>query len=164
MTRLYLLGLGSNLGDRRRHLRRAVEFLRGLGRVTALSPLYQTEPQGMPGAEDFLNLAAALETDMEPQALLAAVKEQERRQGRSPGEPMRPRPIDVDILLAGGLVLSSPALTIPHPRLAQRRFVLAPLADIAPRALHPALGKTVAELLAALGEGQRVARAGGLEE
>jgi 2-amino-4-hydroxy-6-hydroxymethyldihydropteridine diphosphokinase len=117
------------MGDRRRLLREAVESLPGVERV---SPVYETEPVGGPPQPDYLNLVVELDTDLSPRALLGLCHRLESAAGRVPGERWGPRPLDVDILLVGDLVLDEPDLTIPHPRMQERRFVMAPLADIAP--------------------------------
>ena len=148
------LGLGSNLGDRRRSLEAALEALRGhpAVRVLAVSRFIETEPVGGPaGQGPYLNGAAALETDLEPEALLAELKRIERALGRTEGPRWGPRVIDLDLLLYGDLVLDTPALAIPHPRLRERRFVLEPLAEIAGDARDPVTGKSVKELLERLG-------------
>jgi len=123
------LSLGSNLGDRRRQLREAVDSLPGVVRV---SPVYETEPVGGPPQPDYLNLVVEVETDLSPRALLGLCHRLESAAGRMPGERWGPRPLDVDVLLVDDLVVDEPDLTIPHPRMQERRFVMAPLADIAP--------------------------------
>ena len=117
------------MGDRRRQLREAVESLPGVVRV---SPVYETEPVGGPPQPDYLNLVVELETDLTPRALLGLCHRLESAAGRVPGERWGPRPLDVDILLVDDVVVDEPDLTIPHPRMRERRFVMAPLADIAP--------------------------------
>jgi len=160
---IYYLSLGSNLGDRRGELRLAVDFLRTLGSVERISGIYETEPQGMSVAGLFLNLAAALETPLEPEALLASIKAYESSRGRDlENSHCQPRPIDIDILLAGKCELDTPALTVPHPRVTERAFVLLPLAEIAPGACHPQSGKTVAELAAPWRDDRGVRRIGEL--
>jgi 2-amino-4-hydroxy-6-hydroxymethyldihydropteridine diphosphokinase len=145
---LYHLSLGSNLGDRRAHIEEAVAFLQGLGRVARRSVLYETTPVDMPAAPLFYNLALALETSLQPMELLARCKEHEARQGRDLEDcHYRDRPIDIDILLAGDLVVDTPELTIPHPLLCQRGFVLVPLFEIAPKLVHPLEKVTVTRLL-----------------
>jgi 2-amino-4-hydroxy-6-hydroxymethyldihydropteridine diphosphokinase len=156
---LYHLGLGSNLGDRRRHLEDALAFLRGRGRIARASAVYETTPQGMAGAGLFLNMALALETALGPQELLAACKGHEAAQGRDLREShCRPRPIDIDILLAGDLVMDSPGLTVPHPRLCQRGFVLVPLFEIGPKLVHPLEKITVTQLLSRLKNSEKIRR------
>jgi len=150
------LGLGANLGERRETIDAALAHLdeHPAIRVRAVSALIETEPVGGPaGGPNYLNGAAAIETDLDPAALLAELKRIEHDLGRRPGPRWGPREIDLDILLYGDLVLDSSDLTIPHPRLRERRFVLAPLAQIAPDATDPATGLTVRELVARLDAG-----------
>ena len=123
------LGLGSNLGDRRAHLRQAVDALPD---VVAVSPVYETEPVGGPaGQGPYLNLVVALETDLSPRDLLDLAHRLEDAAGRVRTERHGPRTLDVDVLLVGGLCVDEPDLVVPHPRMWERRFVLAPLADLA---------------------------------
>ncbi|RME42663.1 MAG: 2-amino-4-hydroxy-6-hydroxymethyldihydropteridine diphosphokinase [Caldilineae bacterium] len=142
------LGLGTNLGDRRANLQRAVRALTALTRIRAISPLYQTAPWGVTNQPDFLNLCLSATTTLPPRALLAELKRLERTLGRQPGLRWGPRLIDIDILFYGAQIVTEAGLTIPHPRLAERAFVLAPLADIAPNWQHPQTGLTVAQMLA----------------
>ena len=114
------------------------------------SSVYETTPLGMPGAGLFLNMVLALESSLAPLALLAKCKEHEAAQGRDLNDShFRDRPIDIDILLAGEMIVSSPELTVPHPRLGERGFVLVPLFEIAPKLVHPLEKVTVARLLGA---------------
>ncbi len=123
------LGLGSNLGDSRAHLRAAVAALPD---VVATSPVYETEPLGGPAAQQsYLNLVVALDTDLSPRDLLELGRRLEEAAGRVRHEKDGPRTLDVDVLLVGDLRVDEPDLTVPHPRMWQRRFVLAPLADLA---------------------------------
>ena len=150
------LSLGSNVGERERQLRDAQIRLATLGRVSAVSPVYETEPVEFTAQPWFLNCAVAIETDLTPQQLMAAILRIEEEMGRRRVQKKGPRSIDIDILLFDDLVLESEELTIPHPAMHQRRFVLEPLADIAPQALHPVFRKTIRELLDALPAGQQV--------
>ncbi|MGI8663121.1 MAG: 2-amino-4-hydroxy-6-hydroxymethyldihydropteridine diphosphokinase [Acidimicrobiales bacterium] len=130
MTRRVLLALGSNLGDRRRHLREALGSMEG---ITAVSGLYETEPIGGPGGQGpFLNLVAAIESSATPRQLLGMCHRLESGAGRVRAERWGPRTLDVDILWIDGVTVAEPDLEIPHPRMRERRFVMAPLADVAP--------------------------------
>jgi 2-amino-4-hydroxy-6-hydroxymethyldihydropteridine diphosphokinase len=123
------LGLGSNLGDRRAHLRAAVAALPD---VAAVSPVYETEPVGGPaGQSPYLNVVVALDTDLSPRELLEVGRQLESAAARVRAEPNGPRTLDVDVLLVGDLTVHDDDLVVPHPRMWERRFVLAPLADLA---------------------------------
>jgi 2-amino-4-hydroxy-6-hydroxymethyldihydropteridine diphosphokinase len=129
------VGLGSNLGDRRAHLRRALSALED---VVAVSPLYETEPVGGPaGQPPYLNMVAELDTGASPRALLERGRRLEADAGRVRTVRHGPRPLDVDILLVGDEVVEEPDLVVPHPRMWERRFVVAPLADLAPDLVPP---------------------------
>ena len=145
MTVAYV-GLGANLGDREGTIRAAVAQLPG---VVAVSPLRETDPVGVTDQPQFLNGVAALETELTPRELLDVLLTVERRLGRDRGERWGPRTIDLDLLLYGDEVIDEDGLTVPHPRLRERRFVLEPLADLAPKLVVPGLGG-VEELLAEL--------------
>lgn len=163
-SRTGYLGLGSNVGDRESHLRAAIELLRERGvEVEAISSAYETEPVGeVLDQADFLNAAIRIRTELEPEALLDLCKEIEVGRGRALDAPRHsPRPLDVDLLLLGDLELSTERLVLPHPEVSSRRFVLAPLLELDPDLALPD-GQRVAELLAALGPGQRAARVGSL--
>jgi 2-amino-4-hydroxy-6-hydroxymethyldihydropteridine diphosphokinase len=144
------IGLGSNLGDRRRNLEAALEALRAHPQITvsAVSSFLETDPVGgPPGQGRFLNAAAKIETDLSPEALLEELKRIERALGRKPGPRWGPREIDLDILLSGDTILETAALVIPHPRMRERRFVLEPLEEIAPDARDPVTGLSIRALL-----------------
>ncbi len=147
-----LLGLGSNLGRRQDHLRRALTALAERLEITATSPVYETAPMYLTQQPRFLNMVVGGETAMPAAALLAWLKSLEARLGRTASVRFGPRAIDLDILFYGREVVATPTLTIPHPRLAERAFVLRPLADIAPRRRHPVTGRRVDEMLADLRE------------
>ncbi len=146
------LALGSNLGDRADNLRRALQALTGKLALDAVSPCYETEPVYVLDQPRFYNLACRAQTTLAPLDLLHYLKEQETALGREPGLRFGPRVIDLDILFYGDLVFDSPELTLPHPRLHERAFVLVPLADLAPDFVHPALGLTLAALRDKLGD------------
>lgn len=149
---LYGIALGSNTGDRLGHLQAAVAELAAHGRVTAVSAVYETTPVDCaPDAGDFLNAALLLESELEPEALLARLREIERARGRVQHGPRNaPRPLDLDILFAGDRAVRTEHLEIPHPRLAGRRFVLEPLAEIAPERVPPGFQQSVEKLLKTL--------------
>lgn len=142
------LGLGTNLGDRLDNLLRARLGLHPEVWVLTASPIYETPPWGYLEQPDFLNQVLKAETALPPFALLDYIKQIEVKIGRTPGVRYGPRLIDLDILLYDDISLRTPQLTIPHPRLAERAFALAPLADLAPNLLHPIINKTIQSLLA----------------
>ena len=161
MDATVFIGIGSNQGDRELYILRAIAEIGKLpsSRITAVSSFYETEPIGPVQQADFINAAIRLETPLDPEALLRELKRIEKDViGRTGTLRWGPRRIDLDILLYDNLILENPELTIPHPRLHERRFVLEPLAEIAPETIHPVMGQTIAALLAALPVGQRVTR------
>lgn len=142
------LGLGSNVGDGAAQIRRALELLARQGcRVLRISSMYRTEPVGLRDQPWFTNCVAEAETALSPRALLRTVKAIERFMGRRPSAPGGPRPIDIDILFYEDQIVRLPRLRIPHPRLSERRFVLIPLKQLAPKFYHPVFHKTVLQLL-----------------
>jgi 2-amino-4-hydroxy-6-hydroxymethyldihydropteridine diphosphokinase len=151
------IGLGANLGDRAATLREAARRLGELGTITAVSSFYETEPVGFREQPSFLNAVIALETDLPPAALFDALLAIERDLGRVRSFRNAPLTLDLDILLQDDLVMDTPELTLPHPRMHERAFVLAPLAEIAPDVRHPVFGSSAAELLAALPDQSGVA-------
>ncbi len=148
MKHIIYLALGTNLGDRRANLRAAIAALPPAVTVLVESPIYETPPWGITDQPAFLNMALKGETLLAPLALLSLLKRRETQLGRTPSIRYGPRQIDMDILFYAGLILDTPELVIPHPRLQERAFALVPLADIAPDYYHPVLEKTVREMLA----------------
>lgn len=146
--------MGSNVGDRSAHLDAAGAALRELPRtrVVAVSGALETAPWGPIAQGAYLNAAAVVETDLSARELLAALQEIERSRGRDRSKESRwgPRTLDLDLVLFGEAVIDEPGLSVPHPRMHEREFVLAPLARVAPDMVHPVLGKSLRELLAAL--------------
>jgi 2-amino-4-hydroxy-6-hydroxymethyldihydropteridine diphosphokinase len=150
------LSLGSNIGERETQLRKTAGRLKEVGRITVTSSFYETEPVEFTAQAWFVNCAVALETDLPPQQLMVAILSIEEEMGRRRTQKKGPRSIDIDILLFGDEVVDSAELTIPHPAMHERRFVLEPLAEIASDVVHPVLRKTVRELLDELPPGQMV--------
>jgi 2-amino-4-hydroxy-6-hydroxymethyldihydropteridine diphosphokinase len=153
------VGMGSNLGDRAGNLLLGVRAMFEAGlRVSRLSSVYETEPVGVEDEQPaFLNMAAELSAPLPPpEELLHLLLDVERALGRRRERPLAPRTLDLDLLLYGGVLMETDTLSLPHPRLHQRRFVLAPLAELIPETRHPLLGTTFAELLAATAERPRV--------
>jgi 2-amino-4-hydroxy-6-hydroxymethyldihydropteridine diphosphokinase len=161
MKKRVFFSLGSNMGEREAELQNALNTLHFERlRVTKLSSLYETEPQDVKQQPLFLNLVAEAETEMFPLQVLARIAVIEREMGRRRVQPKGPRNIDIDILLFGNFVVDTPKLTIPHARMHERRFVLEPLAELAPTLRHPVTKRTVKEMLAAAAPGQLVRRIG----
>ena len=150
------LGLGSNMGNRQDNLDEAFDFLSQRLRVKKVSSVYDTEPVGNIEQPRFLNLVCQVYTRLAPTELLTLAKGIEDKLGRALSKSNAPRPIDIDILFYGDQVIETPELVIPHPRLAERAFVLIPLAEIAPDLRHPVSGKTIKELLRGVTERQGV--------
>ena len=156
MHKVVYLSLGSNLGDRDANLRNAIERLRGVGNPVAISSFYETEPVDVASQPWFMNCAVKLDTEKMPRQLIAAILSLEQEMGRQRKQGKAPRTIDIDVLLFGSSIIKIPSLTIPHPRMHERRFVLEPLAEIAPDTRHPVFKRTIRELRDALPAGQTV--------
>jgi 2-amino-4-hydroxy-6-hydroxymethyldihydropteridine diphosphokinase len=147
MTHTVYLALGSNLGERRENLAAAIQRLGEAVEIDALSSIYETEPVGYLDQPQFLNMVCRGTTRLSPTDLLHSTQKIESTLGRQPTFRNGPRPIDIDILLYDDLHIEQEDLTLPHPRMAERAFVLAPLAVIAPQLVHPTSGKTIQQLL-----------------
>ena len=156
MHKIVYLSLGSNLDDRGANLRTAIAQLSGLGHTVAVSSFYETEPVEMTAQPWFLNCAVKLDTEKMPRQLIAGILAIEQGMGRQRKQKKGPRVIDIDILLFGSSIIEIPPLTVPHAKMHERRFVLEPLAEIAPEARHPVFRRTVRELRDALPPGQTV--------
>ena len=141
------IGLGSNLGDRTATLRTAIQRLEALGRITGISSLYETEPVGYLEQPAFLNAVVALNTELAPVDLLQALLGIERDLGRTRSFRNAPRTIDLDLLLVDDVTLETTDMTLPHPRLHERAFVLVPLVELVPEMVHPKSGQTIREML-----------------
>jgi len=144
------LGLGTNLGDRLRNLQKAIGSLSRVMSVTAVSPIYQSDPWGVTDQPPFLNMCLSATTPLNPKTLLHFLKNLETELGRQKTIKWGPRLIDIDILLYDDKIIDTNHLTIPHPHMTERAFVLVPLADIAPDLIHPIHNKTIAELKTAV--------------
>jgi 2-amino-4-hydroxy-6-hydroxymethyldihydropteridine diphosphokinase len=147
------LGLGSNMGNRADNLARATDLLSQRVKMVRTSSTYDTEPVGGTRQPRFLNTVCHVRTRLSPLGLLTLCKGIESKLGRKPGKPNAPRPMDIDILFYGDRVVETAKVTIPHPRLTERAFVLVPLAEIAPELAHPVTGQTATRMLAALQKG-----------
>lgn len=156
MRKIAFLSLGSNVGDRVANLKAAIERIRSLGEVIATSSIYETEPVEFLVQPWFLNCVLKLDTEKMPKQLLAAILNIEKEMGRHRRQKKGPRTIDIDILLFGNSVVETNGLTIPHPALHERRFVLEPMSEFAPDVRHPVFKKRMRELLEALPAGQIV--------
>ena len=161
-TRTVYLSLGSNLGDRAAHIEQALARLDEEGvRIVRRSSFYQTEPVEFRAQGWFLNIAVEAETELMPRQLLRAIRFIERELGRKRIVRAGPRTVDIDILLYGANIVSAAELEIPHPRMIERRFVLVPMAEIAPALRHPVLRLTMTELLAATNDRSQVRKLNG---
>jgi len=149
------LGLGTNLGDREANLRAALRRLREVVRIEAVSFVYGSEPVGYRAQPDFWNLVVRAGTQLEPLALLGAVRGIERALGRKPSFRNAPRVIDIDLLLYDDVQIDLPELTLPHPRMLERAFVLKPLMELAPDVVHPRTRRTIREHAAGAGQLER---------
>lgn len=156
MHKIVYLSLGSNVGDREANLRSAIERLRAVGKVEAVSSFYETEPVEFTAQPWFLNCVVKLNTEKMPKQLLGRILAIEQEMGRRRTQKKGPRIIDIDILLFGSSIIEAEGLTVPHPAMHERRFVLEPLTEIAPDVRHPALKHTIRELRDALPPGQAV--------
>ena len=159
MFRVFV-GLGSNVGNRMSYLTKAVDALASVMHVSAQSSVYETEPVGYKDQPEFFNMVVEGATGREPRMLLEQIKHLEKRVGREHNEHMKPREIDIDILLYEGLAYRDEEVSVPHPELENRRFVLEPFAEIAPDVKHPVHGRSVSEMLSACGDTSSVVRVG----
>lgn len=148
MSHTVYIALGTNIGDRAENMQQALKELESIMQVEERSPIYETPPWGLVDQPDFLNQVVRGETELSPVELIKALKEIEAEMGRVPTIRYGPRLIDLDLLLYDDLVFETEKLSIPHPRMRGRAFVLVPLADLAPEIIHPVYGETVIEMLA----------------
>ena len=145
------IGVGSNIGDRARYLAAAVDSLRDLGEIIALSHVYETEPHDVPSTQErYLNMVVGLDTALEPSDLLDQLLAIEREHGRVRVVRNAPRALDLDILFYGSQTIQLPRLSVPHPRVHERAFVLVPLSEVAPDLMHPTLRRSIRDLRAAI--------------
>jgi 2-amino-4-hydroxy-6-hydroxymethyldihydropteridine diphosphokinase len=156
------IGLGTNLGDRLANINKAIALLSKHITISKVSSVYETEPEGYKGQPDFFNCVLLADVEADAPALLAILKDMEKQVGRADSFPGGPRLIDADLLFYGRDVINQPGLVVPHPRLQQRLFVLAPLAEIAADLVHPTLHKTILQLLSGSDSQSRVVKAGGI--
>jgi 2-amino-4-hydroxy-6-hydroxymethyldihydropteridine diphosphokinase len=162
MHKIVYLSLGSNLGDRVQNLNTAIARLQDLGKLLAVSSFYETEPIGYADQPWFLNCAAQLETEKMPIQLLSGILNIEKTMGRQRTQKNGPRIIDIDVLLFGNSIINTEKLVVPHAAMHDRRFVLEPLAEIAPDVRHPVFKRTIRELRDQLPPGQAVRRPGSM--
>jgi 2-amino-4-hydroxy-6-hydroxymethyldihydropteridine diphosphokinase len=148
MSHTVYIALGTNIGDRAENMQQALKKLESIMQVEERSPIYETPPWGLVDQPDFLNQVVRGETELSPVELIKALKEIEAEMGRVPTIRYGPRLIDLDLLFYDDLVFETEKLSIPHPRMRGRAFVLVPLADLAPEIIHPVYGETVIEMLA----------------
>ena len=160
MPDIAYLSLGSNIGNRELNLRDAIQRLHSIGSVQSVSSIYETEPVEFIDQPMFCNCAVAFQTVAKPEQLMVQLLDIETAMGRQRIQKKGPRTIDIDVLLFGNQIVNTPTLTIPHPAMHQRRFVLQPLLEIAAEVRHPLLKKTTQELLDELAPGQAVRRVG----
>ncbi len=158
------IGLGSNLGDRVANLRAAINAIQQLGDSIGMSAVYETEPFGVDEEQPkYLNMVVAIRTNLIPTVLLFKFLDIERTRGRTRNRQNESRTLDIDILMVGSQVLETPELVLPHPRMHERAFVMLPLSEISPQAVHPTLKLTVSEIAARLSD-QGVYRVGEIDE
>ncbi len=143
----YFIGLGSNLGDRKRNIEGAIKILEQTMTLLKVSSFYESEPMYLKDQPWFLNCVAKFESDLDPMQVLKTLQDTEREMGRTRSIRYGPRIIDLDILFSGNTILQSDTLKIPHPKIQERRFVLEPMAEIDPEFIHPVYGTSVATLL-----------------